>query len=128
MGGQFPAEKSRDAFKNPIFYAVAAAQTAPKNELSQIDAPKTGFNSIFLDKCAEIPAETETVAQCAIAGVPPDFARFVYQDWSKQGSGLVKANRFRLVKCVELLGFDFSHRSAQMKHRFENLSAQPLVA
>ena len=94
MGGQFPTEKSQAAFKNPLFYGGKSPGIFGKNELSFFHAQKTGFNTVFSPKIrtlqspdregGEIPSETEAVAQTAIAGIPPDFARFVYQDWSSR--------------------------------------------
>ena len=47
MGGQFPATKSRAAFKNPIFYAGKFFGILPKNELSVFDGPKNAFLRSF---------------------------------------------------------------------------------
>ena len=46
MGGQFPKAKRCGAFKNPLFYAVAAVQTAPKKELSLSMVQKTVFFTV----------------------------------------------------------------------------------
>jgi hypothetical protein len=59
MGGQFPAENCCGAFKNPIFYAVAAVQTAPKNELSFLMVQNTSFCRIISQKIipnSQLPA------------------------------------------------------------------------
>jgi hypothetical protein len=51
MGGQFPTKNDREAFKNPIFYGVAAVQTALKNELSFLMVQKPGFYTVFFQIC-----------------------------------------------------------------------------
>ena len=47
MGGQFPIENDRDAFKNPIFYAGGRGANRPKNELSLLRVQKTSFYTVF---------------------------------------------------------------------------------
>jgi len=54
--------------------------------------PKFGLQ-IARAPVGEIPTEAEAVEMTAAAGIPPDFARLVYQDWSsrsgKDGAGNV---------------------------------------
>ena len=48
MGGQFPIEKRRDAFKTPIFYAGKFFGILPKMELPEFDSLKMCFDTASL--------------------------------------------------------------------------------
>ena len=49
MGGQFPIEKRRGSFKNPIFYTGSRGANRPKIELSELMVQKTVFFHLFTE-------------------------------------------------------------------------------
>lgn len=86
----------RDIVEKYGLFTSASANTCPRVKTF---APNTNTNTISNTRTkvvppflggegrlpSEIPSEAEAVEMTATAGIPPDFARHVYQDWSSRG-------------------------------------------
>lgn len=85
--GTVPAEKSSPA-DNPPLVAAARGDSRPESEVeseSESETETEGKGNVPPRATfAEIPPVEQAIAQSATAGIPPDFVRYVYADWSSR--------------------------------------------